>query len=253
MAKDRGQHALSEALALIRPELDRREECERQVLLAVEVIKAGFSPGRGSPAVERGRLRRLAAKLKAVELLGADTLWPDFIDDAKRQRLAIEEYASKLDRWKSKPRSEARHFAVHEAHKLLQTFGSRRPTVTKGGPWHDLTAILHKAAGGSRNADLYDYVRGYRLDRKQRLPEAASSSLEDFGPVLPRDEKRDRFFEEMYKLYTTVRLTLGMGELTNNEPKITAEQAALLTELMDAKGISWEQLRALLMHLRPRL
>jgi hypothetical protein len=156
-----------EALKLIQPAADKRKECESEVQRAVYLVRAGIELQKRtpSPANYSRRFRKFVKSLKKVEDAGRNLVSDTFMEQVRRYR---EEYEVLIER--SIPRkgsrrlSTARMEAADISYSLLLNFSRSRPSLTAGGLWHRLAAVLF----GDANVDLFnfDYLKRVRQIRK---------------------------------------------------------------------------------------
>jgi hypothetical protein len=155
---------IAEALKVLQPPATERDECRRQVehaldvmaatLRGVEVIKAERAACRRSGRSYHAALERALAVSKARASDGGALVMP----------IARLEHAVKFAaEWRAKfsralPRGAiAERQATALARHLLWQWDRPAPK-TRGGPWHELAAILL----GDHSADLFRHLRAFR-------------------------------------------------------------------------------------------
>lgn len=150
------------ALELIQPMPERRAQCERQLIKDFDLVLSAkvVLDGPGWAKANKGKFRKFAKTLRAIEVSGIDLYirpWEraSFMKMVKKYREEFDDWTDRIGKDKKK-RSYAKQDAADCAHKLLAKYGSRPPTLTRGGTWDNLATTLYDEGG---RADLFDYLR----------------------------------------------------------------------------------------------
>jgi hypothetical protein len=133
------------AFDLIRPPLEHRGECERQIVFAIQSVEFAkrFETVPNSPAATKQRFRKLAKMLqRASETIAKLSNNP--VDQAKKLVDAYGQIADAIPVPKGSQRQrESKKVAVYMAHWLLTLFGDAPPGMSRDGRWHKLADTLY--------------------------------------------------------------------------------------------------------------
>jgi hypothetical protein len=157
------QQQFEAALKLIQPIPERRTDCEAQILATIENIhddktveKKWLEEQKQAPR------RKLAKKLRAVEVAGAGLLDEFVLGLIKGQRKYFERQLKRLNERHRRGgirQSLVKGKAAYRSWLLLNLYRRDSPVLTEGGLWHQLAAILFGCTEvGSFN---FDYLRHF--------------------------------------------------------------------------------------------
>jgi hypothetical protein len=163
---------MQSALRLLAPPPERRDECERSINMALDVINREATAAAVGSKKHKAALRRLQDSLRRAEiarrkLLGPEREWSERGHaDEGLPPLALAPWMAYCERqlpWprpRSFRRSDRKYHAVERADCLLQDWG-HPAGITRGGKWAKLAAVLY----GDPQADLFGIMRRLRVRR----------------------------------------------------------------------------------------
>jgi hypothetical protein len=153
--------AVKGVLELVRPKKDATDQCQRDVIDAIRMIEN--LPPFLSPGVVKKQLSKVVTELKAartaISKLPLGWRRPLLVDDflsklahviQKSDDMANYISVTKRSGGSQRTRTVAfkKQIAAEQAFDLLNDWGRRRPTLTKGGDYHQLTGMLIEVAIG---------------------------------------------------------------------------------------------------------
>jgi hypothetical protein len=167
---------VAEALGKIEPKPDRRQDCERQTILALRTIEYTkktenhlLSPGEMKELfLKKAKGLRLTAEVLAKDLSTMPTS-KEFSSAAKVKAKAYELSAAQIYVQSNVP-TQSKVQAVYWSERLLALFGHHQaarnrefPGLTPDGLWHDLAEILY----GVKGSIDFGYLRRERKRQKK--------------------------------------------------------------------------------------
>jgi hypothetical protein len=172
------QELVRQAIALIKPKEEARDECQYEITLSDAAIDMALLDDRFATAPKRKQakkaVRRLASALRRVEiaLLGVvnfDLRIPMPIDDdlIRNWREDVELIAKTPSGKLTRESAERKRLAVAEAHRLLEKYGAAI-TPTRGSNFCRLAALLY----GDPRANLRNQCRAHRRSPRHPILEA---------------------------------------------------------------------------------
>jgi len=155
LAKYRATPQFRRAWKMINPSREQRSECEWWVVHAILRV-LNFKEQSAPPAEEKKELEKAIKKLRAaIPFVLPFTV---LAEDLESQAKLFEDWSGRVVITKGKPRrSSAKALAVFFAYELLANFGSKPPTRSRVGAWHELSKVLFWGA-----KDLFDYLEEFR-------------------------------------------------------------------------------------------
>jgi hypothetical protein len=177
---------IAEALTLLDPreqhrnrelEADERRRLVEDVLdtvdrrVTLEASLKGPASKQGKLEIRRHRNALARSQMTYRRLGRANKRWfslqaADTQENVTAREIAV---ANDLLKWSARPSggkdSSRARAAARLAHRLLERFGFKHITITRGKAYHRLSAVLF----GDRNADLYEHMRAYVHGLRQEL------------------------------------------------------------------------------------
>jgi hypothetical protein len=185
MAKKRGRTRsfvtrdvqIQSALELLEPQPDRRDECERDVKRALDIIKLETTAGVVGSKKYKIALRSFQKVLRRAEaarrnLIGLERMWTEEGDGDDLLPLGFNQWIVYCERQLGpQPRrrlhdrraGNPKYLAAYWAKDLLLHWG-HEASIRRGGRWARLAAVLH----GDPEADLYHVLSWFRRPRVMR-------------------------------------------------------------------------------------
>lgn len=171
---------IQSALGLLTPQPDRRDECERDVKRALDIIKLETTAGVVGSKKYKIALRSFQQVLERAEisrknLIGLELMWTEEGDGEDLLPLGFNQWIAYCERQLGpQPRrrlhdiharraGNPKYLAAYWAKDLLVHWG-HEASIRRGGRWAKLAAVLY----GDPEADLYHVLSWFRRQRVMR-------------------------------------------------------------------------------------
>jgi hypothetical protein len=163
------EQQIQDSLRLLAPTPERRDECEREIKRALDIIKLESTTGVIGSKQHKLAIRDFEKALRRVKtarrnLIGPERGWTEEGDDEDLLPLGLDQWIAYCEEERARPRPQSfrragnpKYQAVYWAQILLRNFG-HQAGKTRGGEWAQLAAILY----GKPDADLYSILLRFR-------------------------------------------------------------------------------------------